>query len=183
MPTSDRICCFVAFFLGSHVVKSCLILASLSSGSLISICSVSNIIPRKDNEAYGPSNFSAARCTVLLNCNFIFPCVILHGTTTILQCILVTCLRGPSLLVSCNVHVSWKCTHGNTRLVEVNVWKYMSHGSTRVEVYAWKVYAWNKRRVYLHIETYLSSLSHYITSTFCWLTNTLSCMVSSVVHI
>ena len=59
-------------------------------------------------------------CTVLLNCNFIFPHMILHGTTAILQCIPVTCLCGPRLLVSCNVHVSWKYTRGNTRLVEVN---------------------------------------------------------------
>ena len=85
--------------------------------------------------------------TVPLNCNFIFPHVILRGTTTILQCIPVTCLHGPRLLVSCNVHVSWKYTCGNTRLVEINAWKYMSHGSTRMEVDAWKVYVWNKRHV------------------------------------
>ena len=59
-------------------------------------------------------------CTVPLNCNFIFPRVILHGTTAILQCIPITCLRRPRLLVSCNVHVSWKYTRGNTHLVEVN---------------------------------------------------------------
>ena len=58
--------------------------------------------------------------TVLLNCNFIFPRMILRGTTAILQCIPITCLRGPRLLVSCNVHVLWKYMRGNTRLVEVN---------------------------------------------------------------
>ena len=58
--------------------------------------------------------------TVPLNCNFIFPCVILCGTTSVLQCIHVTCLRVPRLLVSCNIHVSWKYMRGNTRLVEVN---------------------------------------------------------------
>ena len=51
---------FLAFFLGSHVVKSCLILASLSAGSLISMCLVSSIIPRKHNNVEGPSNLSAA---------------------------------------------------------------------------------------------------------------------------
>ena len=30
-------------------------------------------------------------------------------------------LRGPRLLVACNVHVSWKYTHGGTR-VEVHTW-------------------------------------------------------------
>ena len=121
--------------------------------------------------------------TIPLNCNFIFPQVILRGTTTILQCIPVTCLHGPRLLMSCNVHVSWKYTRGNTRLVEVNTWKCTSRGSTRVEVYAWKVYVWNKRCEYSHVETYLPSLSHYITSIFCWLTNTRSRMISSVAHI
>ena len=62
VPTSDRICCFVVFF-GHHVVKSCLILASLSTGSLVSMRSVSNIIPRKDNEIQRTSNFSAVRGT------------------------------------------------------------------------------------------------------------------------
>ena len=113
-------------------------------------------------------NLYAYLHTVPLNCNFIFPRVILHGTMTILQRIPVMWLRGPRLLVSCNVHV---------------LWKYTSRGSTCMEVHAWKVYAWNKRHVYLHVETYLSSLSHCITSIFCWLTNTMSCMVSSVAHI
>ena len=52
--TGDRICCVVAFLLGNHVLKSYLILASLSTDSLISMYSVSNIIPRKDNEFDGP---------------------------------------------------------------------------------------------------------------------------------
>ena len=52
------------------------------------------------------------------------------GTTTVLQCIPVTCLRGPRLLVSGNVHVSWNYMRG----------KYTSRGSTHVKVYAWKVY-------------------------------------------
>ena len=49
------------------------------------------------------------------------------------------CLRGPRLLVSCNVHVLWEYTCGNTCLMEVNVrlveahtWKYM-HGSIHVK--------------------------------------------------
>ena len=60
VPTSDNICLFVAFFLGSHVVKSWLILVTLSVGSLISMHLVSNIIPKKDNDVVGPFNFSAA---------------------------------------------------------------------------------------------------------------------------
>ena len=63
VPTSDRICLFLAFHLGSHVVKSCLILASLSAGSRISMCLVSNIIPRKDNDVERPSKFSDASGT------------------------------------------------------------------------------------------------------------------------
>ena len=71
--------------------------------------------------------------TVPLNCNFIFPRVILRGTTTILQCIPITCLRGPRLLVSCNVHISWKYMRGSMHLVEVHVsWKH-THGSTHME--------------------------------------------------
>ena len=62
VPTSNRICCFVAF-LCSHVVKSCLILATLSTGGLSSMHSVSNIIIRKYNEIQRTSNFSAVRGT------------------------------------------------------------------------------------------------------------------------
>ena len=50
-----------------------------------------------------------------LNCNFILPRMILHGTMTILQCIPVTCLRGPRYVIytsrgsTCvEIHVSWK---------------------------------------------------------------------------
>ena len=72
---------------------------------------------------------------VLLNCNFIFPHMILRGTTTILQYILITCLHGPHLLMSCNVHVSWKYMRGSTHLMEVNMWKYTSCGSKLMEVH------------------------------------------------
>ena len=63
VPTSDNICLFVAFFLGSHVVKSWFILVTLSVGSLISMYLVSNIIPKKDNDVVRPSNFSVASGT------------------------------------------------------------------------------------------------------------------------
>ena len=112
--------------------------------------------------------------TVLLNCNFIFPCVILRGTTTILHCIPVTCLRGPRLFMSCNVHVSWKYTHGSTCLVKVHTCKYVSRGSTRMEVHTRKVYTCNKIRMYSHVKTYLPSLSHYIAPIFHWLISTMS---------
>ena len=131
-------------------------------------------------------------CTVPLNCNFIFTRVITRGTTAILQCIPVACLRGPRLVVSCNVHVSWKLTRGSVRLVEAHAWKCTSRGSSRVEVYvSWKLsrgsvrlveaQAWNKTR--MHVKTYLPSLSHYITPIFCWFTSTMSRIDSSVAHI
>ena len=99
--------------------------------------------------------------TVPLNCNFIFTRVTTRGTTAILQCILVTCLRGPRLVVSCNVHVSWKLTRGSVRLVETHAWKCTSRGGSRVEVYvSWKLshgsvrlveaHAWNKTRMHSH---------------------------------
>ena len=68
---------------------------------------------------------------VPVNYNFIFTSVILRGTTRILHCIPVTCLRGPHLLIACNVHVSWKYMRGST-CMEVHVWKHL-HGSTHVE--------------------------------------------------
>ena len=88
-------------------------------------------------------------CMVPLNYNFIFTCVISHGTTRILQCIPVTCLRGPRLLVACNVHVSWKYTRGSTR-VKILAWKY-----TRGNFHAW------------HVKFYSPSLELYIN----WLVN------------
>ena len=63
VSTTDRNCCFVAFLLGSHVLKSYLILASLSTESLIYRYSVSNIILTNDNNIDGLSNFSAVRGT------------------------------------------------------------------------------------------------------------------------
>ena len=89
--------------------------------------------------------------TVPLNCNFIFTCVITRGTTAILQCIPVACLRGPRLVVSCNVHVSWKLTRGSVRLVEAHAWKCTSRGSSRVEVYvSWKLTRGSVRLVEAH---------------------------------
>ena len=61
---------------------------------------------------------------VLLNYNFISPWVITRGTTRKICCIPITCLCGPCLLIVCNVHVSWKHTHGSTQ-VEVHTWKDM----------------------------------------------------------
>ena len=61
VPTSDKICLFLAFFLRSHVVNSCCILVSLSFGSIISILSVSNMIPRNDKDVEGPSSLSGAK--------------------------------------------------------------------------------------------------------------------------
>ena len=134
-------------------------------------------------------------CTVPLNCNFIFTRVITCGTTAILQCIPVACLRGPRLVVSCNVHVSWKLTRGSVRLMEAHAWKCTSRGSSRVEVYvSWKLsrgsvrlveaQAWNKTHMHSHAhKKYLPSLSHYITPIFCWFTSTMSRIDSSVAHI
>ena len=100
--------------------------------------------------------------TVPLNCNFIFPCMILCGTTTILQCIPVKCLHGPRLLMSCNVHVLWNYTRGSTCLVEVNVWKYTSCGSTCVEVRAWRAYACNKTHIFTRKNLLIESIElHY----------------------
>ena len=73
--------------------------------------------------------------TVPLYYNFIFTRMILRGAMTILQCILVTCLCGPHLLVSCNVHGSWQPR------MEVHVsWKLSSHGSTCMEIHVWWKY-------------------------------------------
>ena len=74
---------------------------------------------------------------VPLNYNFIYPCVIMHGTTWILHCIPVMCLRGTHLLLVWNVHVSWKYTRVSTRLVEAHAWKH-SCGCTCVEAHMWK---------------------------------------------
>ena len=109
----------------------------------------------------GVWKLNKAKSMVPLNCNFIFTRVITHGTTAILQCIPVACLRGPRLVVSCNVHVSWKLTRGSVRLVEAHAWKCTSRGSSRVEVYvSWKLsrgsvrlveaQAWNKTRMHSH---------------------------------
>ena len=95
--------------------------------------------------------------TVPLNCTFIFTYMISHGATTILQCSPVICLHGPHVLVLCNVHVSHL-----------------------VEAHSWKVH---KTRMHSHVTTCLPSLSHYITPIFCWLTGTMSRIVSSVGHI
>ena len=40
-----------------------------------------------------------------------------------------------TLLIECNVHISWKYTHGSTR-VEVHAWKH-TRGGTRVEAHVW----------------------------------------------
>ena len=77
--------------------------------------------------------------TIPLNCNFTFTCVILRGITTILQCIPVMCLRGPRLLVSCNVHGSWQHICRSKHLVVAHLRKFMSHGNTRLEVHVLKV--------------------------------------------
>ena len=63
VPTSDKICFFLAFFLRSHVFINSWILASLYYGSLISMRFVSKIIPRKDSDVEGPSSLSVARGT------------------------------------------------------------------------------------------------------------------------
>ena len=86
---------------------------------------------------------------VPLNYNFIF-CT--HGTTRILHCIPVTCLCGTHLLLTWNVHISWKYTHVSTHLVEVHAKNYM-WGSTCKEVHTWKymrgsIHAWNKTHMY-----------------------------------
>ena len=123
--------------------------------------------------------------TVPLNCNFIFTRVITRGTTAILQCIPVACLRGPRLVVSCNVHVSWKLTRGSVHLVEAHAWKCTSRGSSCVEVYvSWKLTRGTKHAcTHMHVKTYLPSLSHYITPIFCCFTSTMSRIDSSVAHI
>ena len=121
------------------------------------------------------------KCSIpfLLNCNFIFTCVISRGTMTILQCIPVTCLCGPHLLVSCNVHVSWqqmsgstclvKTTHESKCLVVAHTQKYTSRGSTCVEVHMLKVHN-------SHVITYLPSLLHYIIPIFFWFISTTDVM-------
>ena len=115
--------------------------------------------------------------TILLNCNFTFTCVILRGITTILQCIPVMCLRGPRLLVSCNVHGSWQHICISKYLVVAYLRKFTSHGNTRVEVHVLKVHN-------SHVITYLPSLSHYITPIFFWFTSTTDVMHRhfSIVH-
>ena len=65
----------------------------------------------------------------------IFTCVIMHGTTRILHWISVTCLRGPRLLIACNVHVSWKYTCGSTR-VEHNTHVHSISNSRGIEYYS-----------------------------------------------
>lgn len=63
VPTSDSMSLFEAFFFGSQVWSNACILVSLSDGSLISIWSVSSIIPRNDSDVEGPSNLSDANGT------------------------------------------------------------------------------------------------------------------------
>ena len=58
--------------------------------------------------------------TVMFNFNFIFTRMYMRGTMKLLHCIPITCLRGPRLLIACNMHVScnlhmWKYTHEYTR--------------------------------------------------------------------
>ena len=86
------------------------------------------------------------------------------------------CLRGPRLLVSYNVHVSWKYVH---------VWKYTSHGSKYVKVHVfWKqthgstcmegIRVKQNMHVLTHRNLPTESITlHYITLIFCWLTNTM----------
>ena len=59
-PTKESISRFVAFFFSSQVDKVSLIRTSLSSGSQISIRTVSNSIPRKEIVVDSPSTFSSA---------------------------------------------------------------------------------------------------------------------------
>ena len=116
--------------------------------------------------------------TIPLNCNFTFTCVILCGITTILQCIPVICLRGPRLLVSCNVHGSWQHICRSKHLVVAHLRKFMSRGNTCLEVHVLKVHN-------SHVITYLPSLSHYITPIFFWFTSTTDVMhrLFSIMHI
>ena len=115
--------------------------------------------------------------TIPLKCNFTFTCVILHGITTILQCIPVMCLRGPRLLVSCNVHGSWQHICRSKHLLVAYLRKFTFRANTRVEVHVLKVNP--------HVITYLPSLSHYITPIFFWFTSTTDVMhgLFSIVHI
>ena len=116
--------------------------------------------------------------TIPLNCNFTFTCVILHGITTILQCIPLMCLCGPRLLVSCNVHGSWQHICRSKHLVVAHLRKFTSRGNTHVEVHVLKVHN-------SHLITYLPSLSHYITPIFFCFTSTTDVMhcLFSIVHI
>jgi len=66
--------------------------------------------------------------TVLLNYNFIFTCVYTRGTTRKLQCLPVTCLRGPRFLVACNAHV----TCGNTCGTKFTRMEQSSHAWNKV---------------------------------------------------
>ena len=68
--TRERISRFVAVFFPSHLVREALILSILSSGSLISMLTVSSMIPRKVREVDGPSIFFGASRTPKLvhNC-------------------------------------------------------------------------------------------------------------------
>ena len=114
--------------------------------------------------------------TVPLNCNFISTLVISHGTTKILQCIPVTCLHGPHLLVSCNVHVSWKYTHGSTCLMVIHISRKNTLGNTHVEGTCKE----QNLHVLTHNNLLIPSLLHYITPIFFWLISTMSRIVSSV---
>ena len=63
VPTSNRICLLLAFFLGSQVFNNSWILASLSGSNLISMQLVAKIIPNKDRDVEEPSSLSVAMGT------------------------------------------------------------------------------------------------------------------------
>ena len=131
-------------------------------------------------------------CTVTLNCNFIFTCVILRGTTTILQCpLLRVCLDHAYschvMYMSCGstrveVHILWEYLGESIRLMKTHTRKY-THGRYTLVTYTHGRYTLLTNTHVLTSKTQLPSLSHYITPIFCWLTSTMSRIVSSVVHI
>ena len=65
-----------------------------------------------------------------------------HNTTTLLPHYVVAWTTFTR--IACNVHISWNYVH---------VWKYMYHGSTRME---------NNMRVYLHVLTSIKLMEYIV---------------------
>ena len=97
----------------------------------------------------------------------------------ILLCIPVMCLHGPHLLVSCNVHISWRKhvevhiswnhMRGSKHLMVTHIRKYTSCGSTCVEVHVSGKHTHGSKRLvvartHAHAHTHIHTHTQKYTS-------------------